>query len=432
MKRIVFFLLLVTSLPTVQGQTIKEEIKKNLRLSASNFLAYMGPQKKLTPAPKGMKPFYISHYGRHGSRYLTNSYEYDYPYNVLRHADSLGRLTPLGKNVLERLRIIREDAQGRLGELTLLGAEQHKQIARRMFERFPEVFEDDAHIDAKSTVVIRCILSMENALQQLLIMNPRLQISHDASSHDMYYMNLSDPALWSRKTELDASGPFLDFCMRHDRSESLMSRLVNDTSLIRNELNPTRFAYTFFKVASNIQNTELRKHLTLYDVFTDDEIYSNFLRENARYYMGFANCPLNGGDQPFSQRNLLRRIIEEADSCIKLGRPCASLRFGHETMVLPLVCLLDLNNYGIQIADVEQIDRKGWAGYRIFPMAANLQFVFYRSFPSDKDVVFKVLLNEDEATLPIKTNMAPYYRWSDFRDYYLKKLDSYQELPTMD
>ena len=90
MKRIVFFLLLVTSLPTVQGQTIKEEIKKNLRLSASNFLAYMGPQKKLTPAPKGMKPFYISHYGRHGSRYLTNSYEYDYPYNVLRHADSLG------------------------------------------------------------------------------------------------------------------------------------------------------------------------------------------------------------------------------------------------------------------------------------------------------------------------------------------------------
>jgi hypothetical protein len=257
-------------------------------------------------------------------------------------------------------------------------------------------------------------------------MNPRLQISHDASSHDMYYMNLSDPALWSRKTELDASGPFLDFCMRHDRSESLMSRLVNDTSLIRNELNPTRFAYTFFKVASNIQNTELRKHLTLYDVFTDDEIYSNFLRENARFYMGFANCPLNGGDQPFSQRNLLRRIIEEADSCIKLGRPCASLRFGHETMVLPLVCLLDLNNYGIQIADVEQIDRKGWAGYRIFPMAANLQFVFYRSFPSDKDVVFKVLLNEDEATLPIKTNMAPYYRWSDFRDYYLKKLDSYK------
>ena len=117
----------------------------------------------------------------------------------------------------------------------------------------------------------------------------------------------------------------------------------------------------------------------------------------------------------------------EADSCIQLKSPGATLRFGHETMVLPLVCLLNLNNYGQQIADLEQLERKGWRSYRIFPMAANLQFVFYRRHPKDNDVVFKVLLNEDEATLPIKTNMAPYYHWKDFRDYYLKLLDSYIE-----
>lgn len=427
MKKIAILLFNVCLALTVTAQTAKEDIQKNVRLSASNFLAYPGPQQQLTPAPEGMKPFYISHYGRHGSRFLANAHEYDYPFNVLRHADSLGKLTPFGKNVLERLNIIRRDAAGRHGDLTPLGAEQHKQIARRMYERFPEVFADDAHIDAKSTIVIRCILSMENALQQLLLLNPNLKISHDASHHDMYYMNQNDPKLWHRKTEMGGAAPFLEFCQRHDRSEALIERLINDTAYIHRELNPERFNYNFFKVASNVQNTELRKHLTLYDAFNDEELYQNWLRENARFYIGFGFSPLNGGKQPFSQRNLLRRIIVEADSCIKLRKPCASLRFGHETMVLPLVCLLDLNNYGQQISDLEQLDRKGWRNYRIFPMAANVQFVFYRRDPRDTDVMFKVLLNEDEAKLPLPTKTFPYYRWKDFREHYLKLLESYEE-----
>ena len=41
-------------------------------------------------------------------------------------------------------------------------------------------------------------------------------------------------------------------------------------------------------------------------------------------------------------------------------------------------------------------------GYKITPMATNLQFVFYRN--KANDVLVKVLLNEDEATLPIKSD----------------------------
>ena len=52
------------------------------------------------------------------------------------------------------------EAYNRWGELTPLGAEQHKQIARRMYKRFPSVFKDSVWVDAKSTVVIRCILSI--------------------------------------------------------------------------------------------------------------------------------------------------------------------------------------------------------------------------------------------------------------------------------
>lgn len=427
MRFFTILLLLVSILTSVKAQTAKEEIKNNLRLSASNLLAYMGPQKKLTPAPKGMKAFYISHFGCHGSRYLTSSQEYDYPYNTLRNADEQGKLTPLGKSVLERLDAIRSEANGRLGELTALGAEQQKQIARRMYERFPEVFTGDAHIDARSTVAIRCILSMDNALLQLQSMNPKLKVSHDASNHDMYYMNQDDPVMSARRSQMDAAQPFLDYCKRHDRSGTLMKRLINDTAYINNELNPSRFYYTFFRIASNIQNTELRKRLTLYDAFSDDEIYNNWLRENARFYISYAASPLSGGQQPYSQRNLLRKMILEADSCIRLKKPMASLRFGHETTFLPLVCLLDINKYGQQITDLEQLERKEWRSYRIFPVAANVQFIFYQHDTNDADIVFKVLLNEDEAMLPLKTDMAPYYHWNDFRQYYLALLDNYSE-----
>jgi hypothetical protein len=60
-------------------------------------------------------------------------------------------------------------------------------------------------------------------------------------------------------------------------------------------------------------------------------------------------------------------------------------------------------------------------------MAANIQLVFYRSNPDDQDVWVKVLFNEDEATLPLPDNDGPYYRWADFRSYYLKKLDDYEK-----
>ena len=64
----------------------------------------------------------------------------------------------------------------------------------------------------------------------------------------------------------------------------------------------------------------------------------------------------------------------------------------------------------------------------MFPMASNVQFVFYRSDVNDDDVIFKVLLNEQEASLPLPTDIAPYYHWKDFREFYLKKLDAYDAL----
>ena len=409
----------------VFAQQAREEMKKDRNLSADNYVAYPGPQKPQTPAPNGYKPFYISHYGRHGSRYLIGTKDYDFPYFTLAHADSLGKLTPKGKETLRKLDLIRREANGRDGELTLRGAQQHKDIARRMYRNYPEVFAGKANIEARSTLVIRCILSMENALQQLLALNPQLQIFHDASRHDLYYMNQEDKKLQAQKMPEEVKEVYNQFSKKHDVYERVMNSLFNDAAYWKENVNGSELNRNLYRLASNLQSTELRSKVSLYDLFTDDELYDAWLRYNAWWYINYGPSPLNGGTQPYTQRNLLRTIIQQADSCIALPHPGATLRYGHDTMVMPLTCLLDLNGYGKQISDLEQLDKQGWCDYKIFPMASNLQFVFYRKSLADKDVLFKILLNENETTLPIKTDKAPYYHWKDFKAFYLKKLNAY-------
>lgn len=411
----------------MSAQTARDDFKRDTHLSASNYLAYPGPtQGQLTPAPEGKHPFYISHYGRHGSRYLINPTEYSRPLEILKAAADAGKLTPLGMDVLRRVKMICDESEGRLGELTPLGGLQHRQIARRMFERFPEVFEGAANIDAKSTVVIRCILSMENELQELLLMNPLLNIRHDASYHDMWYMNFKDKELTSRRQNFETEKAYYAFVDKHRNYERAMEALFADHAYMKQNIDTWQLNNYLFKLASNLQSSELHKKITLYDIFTDDEIYSNWLINNARWYIEYGACPLNGGTQPFTQRNLLRTIIEEADSCIALEKPGATLRFGHETMVLPLTCLMELNDFGLQESNLEKLEGKGWLNYKIFPMGANIQLIFYRHDYSDKDVLVKVLLNENEARLPIKSNIEPYYKWSEVRNYYLSKINAYE------
>ena len=427
MRKFFIQLAMISIALSIDAQDVRKEILSNYCLSASNYLAYPGPsQNKLTPAPKGYKPFYISHYGRHGSRYLIGDNEYDKPLQILSEADKNGKLTPLGKDVLERVRLLWKESYKRLGELTELGAQQHKDIAKRMFERFPEVFSGNVHIDAKSTVVIRCILSMENELQQFLLLNPKLDISHDASYHDMYYMNLDDRKLSSEKMPDGVKEQYNAYRKAHVDYSRLINSLFNDSEYVKRNVSKEDFGYRLFKLASNLQSSELRKSITLYDIFTPEELYVNWQMENVRWYIEYGACPLNGGKQPFSQRNLLRRIIEQADSCMALPNPGVTLRFGHETMVLPLTCLLGINGYDKQIEKFDDVEKEGWINYRIFPMGANIQFIFYRRNASDKDIIVKVLLNENEASLPVKTNCAPYYKWTEVRNFYLSKLDSYR------
>lgn len=427
MKKIMVFALSLIFAGSGMAQTAKEEIENNVCLSASNYLAYRGPQKELTKVPKGLKPFYISHYGRHGSRFLISDNDYNTALDALTKGEKDGKLTPFGKETLTKIRTLVFRADKRHGELTPLGHQQHRDIARRMYERFPEVFAGDVHVDAKSTVVIRCILSMENELQQLLLMNPKLQITQDASYYDMPYMNHSDKVISGQKNNTAVKMAYYDYFSQTVDYKPVIARLFTDVEYAEEHFDVYEVVSRLFKMASNIQSTESRHDISLYDVFTKDEIYKLWKVTNAYWYLHYGAAPQNGGSSPFSQRYLLKKIIELADSAIALPHPGATLRFGHETMVLPLTCLLGLNGYDRRIDNIENLEQEGWINYRVFPMAANIQFIFYRKSDNDSDVMVKVLLNEDEAVLPIATDMAPLYHWSDVRKYYLDKIAAYED-----
>lgn len=425
MKRTVLILALSLSAHCLWAQSSREDIKKNVSLSGSNYLAYPAPQKALTPAPKGEKPFYISHYSRHGSRFLIDPNDYDAPLLTLKRANENGKLTKLGQQTMVKIEKMKVESNKRLGELTELGAVQHRQIASRMYHRFPEVFKGDVHVDAKSTVVIRCILSMTNELMELTALNPRLQITHDASEHDMYYMNFNDKLTFKNRKNEDTKAFNENYENSNIHPERLMETLFNDAEYVKLYVNERQLMYQLFDLATAVQNSEVRHELSLFELFNEEEIYLNWQRKNIGWFQEYGSNALNGGTQPFSQRNLLKMIIHEADSCMQFERPGATLRFGHETMVLPLTCLLDLNGYGKTMTP-DKLEENHWFNYRIFPMGANIQFIFYRKNPSDKDILVKVLLNEEEATLPLTAVSGPYYRWSEVKEYYLNKISNYE------
>ena len=415
--------LIIIPFLSASAQQTRTEIAKDQRLAAANYRDYPTPTKALTPAPAGYQPFYISHYGRHGSRWLIGPNAFDKPYAALTKADSLGKLTPRGREVLATVKAMRDNGRSREGELTPLGAEQHRAIAKRMYEHFPQVFAGKTHVDARSTVVIRCILSMENELLQLAALNPRLTFTHDASYHDMYFMNDQESPFNKLRNTQAVKDSLKAFNERHNDFTHMLRTVFNDTAYA-NRMAKTDLAFRLWNMCIDLDNTELRHHFKpLYDLFSPDETYNAWLQNNAYWYCASGPNKITNGAGMYMQANLLRRFLADADSCVQLQHPGAQLRFAHESTVLPFVCRLNINGFGNPRSGLDNLDKEGWASYRVFPMACNVQFIFYRS-AKHNDILVKILLNEEEATLPVKTDCAPYYHWNDVRAYMQHLLSS--------
>lgn len=432
MKRITLYILLLASAwMALSAATPREQVLGNFDRSGSNHYAYpIGidvPVPALTDAPAGYEPFYIDHYGRHGSRWLTHAATYYGPVKQLRKAHDAGVLNLQGERLLAMLTRVNEASRQRAGDLSDVGAEQHRQIAGRMYRNFPDVFAGDARIDARSTVILRCILSMQNETMTLRSLNPSLRITTDASYHDMPYMGwgygedtLSNPV---RKSVDRLVEDMYKQCIRPER---FVAQLVNDSAWAFENLNAMRLMRDVFDIAGSLQGHHEFDGINLFNYLTNDEIFELWRLKNIYWYVHWANSPQTGHRMPYIERALLRDMIDKADDAIATGERGASLRFGHETCTLPLACLMELDSVNYSCEDLETL-HEHWQDYNIIPKACNVQMVFYRPTGSTgndaRDILVKVLYNEHEATLPVPTVNGPYCRWSDLKRYYEKKLE---------
>ena len=91
MNRILKIALAALLLPVMAfGQTAKEEIFNDLNKAGGVYYAYPVTTVEQTETPKGYEPFYISHYGRHGSRYLIADNDYLWVLQLMRRAKVQG------------------------------------------------------------------------------------------------------------------------------------------------------------------------------------------------------------------------------------------------------------------------------------------------------------------------------------------------------
>ncbi len=430
MKKTVLFLLSIGYTIASQAQaplfetSAKDEIAANRYLAGSNYLDYdrQLSTKALTPAPKGYEPFYMSHYGRHGSRWLIVDGDYTRPLGTLRSAKEAGKLTPLGEETLKKLEDFYPTSDKRLGDLTTVGERQHHGIGKRMVQNFPEIFKArDLKIDARSTVVTRCILSMIAECEELAAANPTAQIHNDVSESLQYYLNQPWDGIVRQEGRNTGDKETNYYSQKYTHPERLMKQLFNDQQWVYNNVNSGDFMRRLFDVATNMQSHDT--DIELLSLFTDEELYDQWRIRNIGWYLDYGASPVSGKKMPFSQRNLLKNIIETADTVTQTQ---ATLRFGHEVCVMPLACLLELDNCGMPVENLDELDTY-WRNYRIFPMGCNIQLVFYRPKKGKTgDILVKALLNEREAYMPTSTDSWPYYKWQDLRQYYLDKLNKFE------
>ncbi len=427
MKKILLLSALLLSVASSQAQTAKEEIYADILKSASNHMAYQAPTQPLTKTPKGYEPFYMSHYGRHGSRWLLDDGDYMNAIRTLRRAQQQGVLSPLGQEALEKLERFYPCTQGRLGDLSDIGEQQHHGIGKRMTEHFPEIFSGkDAQVDARSTVVIRCILSMTAECEEITAFNRQLKMHNDVSEAFQWYLN-ADRSRRLRDASRDRGRIVSHYNKLYTHPERFCRALFTDESFWNDEdFRPRSFMRSVFYIVTNMQSHGCGEDM--WNLFTKEECYDLWRAWNIDWYLGYGPAPQTGSIMQFSQANLLRNIIETTDTVMasKTYKNGAALRFGHEVCVMPLACLMELDSCGRAVEDLDHLEDQ-WVNFRIYPMACNIQWVFYRPKKKGEPILMKALLNEKEATLPIKTDQFPYYKWDDVRAYYLKKLDDFEK-----
>ena len=423
MKRLFSSLLLIVLAIAAAAQGVPDtELSRAIRevpgRAGINLHSYeFGPLYD-TPAPKGYKPFYISHYGRHGARSTDALPRFKRIKKALEAAQAEGQLTPQGELLLGACLKAIDIHGGMEGRLTPRGRREHAQLAERMYRRYPQVFRKGSKkIFAVSSMVPRCIISMNAFTNRLQALQTDLEIDLDTGENYAKYLTRSEGSELKKLTQ-----PVID---------SLYNSSVPDTVAIRTTLfkNPEEsgkyFASAYkleryiFALANTTEAFDMEEDI--YGLLDESVIYKLAEHKSINIYLRQANSARFGAKRIPRAKMLADDIIKRADEVIAGAPRAADLRFGHDWPLMGIFAYFGLEGASERMT-IGQAKEK-WVATNYIPFAGNLQIIFYRN--RWNDVLVKFLMNEKETLIPAMTPVqGPYYRWDDVKDY-LEKGDSY-------
>lgn len=415
MRKFLSILVLLLGTLALQAQSARELIQDDVLRAGGVYYMYQFKEHKVTPPPAGYTPVYLSHYGRHGARYLLNDTQYERSLGVLRAAHEAGALTPEGEDLwTEASAYFEETCRYRAGNLTLPGWEQHYRIAQDIYKDNRKLFKKRPVITAGATQIPRCIVSMTAFCQGLLKADPKLDIYAAASTAELDELNphasenpfrQSVPMEGGRYKRKDPWGTdlktFIDKRIDH---KAICSRIFKDPEFTKPFRGTRAFVTDLYDLVFNMQCTGTSR--SLLSVFKPEEIYPLWEINNYIHYMEAA--------PPATMRDLpaLKHLVADADSAIASGLPAVRLRFGHDTVLLFLVSSFGADGFGIVPESADGISERWW-NFRS-PMAATMYLVFCRN--KKGDVLFKMVLNGEEARLPLTPVTGPWYSWTECKN----------------
>jgi len=396
------------------AQEIREKVKADWNLASGLDRVLDWAPKAGTPAPKGYEATYISHYGRHGSRYAYTAKAYTVLLEMLQQADTTGNLTPFGQDLLGRLEPFWDYAQYRVGDLTELGWQQHAQIARTMVQSFPKAFGDGSRVEAASSASVRAIMSMTSCVSSLSRVAPKADIYAHQGKTDIQATRPNErnnPFVYKGPASVFPYGesPEAFFLRRFPQYRQVLGRLFIDPDKALENRKAFDVFFNLYMFVAGMNSLRADVRLNVDGIFTPEEfaiLWETDNYERFREYLPYRT--------PCS--SIVDDIIAKADARLAAGEKGADLRFGHDHIVMSLLMIMDIDFFSRYPSSPDDLIRV-FQTYRS-PMATNLQFVFYTPKKKGGDVLVKVLHNGEEVQLGfLQAVSGPYYKWDDVRAY---------------
>ena len=369
---------------------------------------------EINPAvfPDSLSPVFINHVGRHGSRYPASAANCLKLQTALLKADSLGTITPLGRQLQKLNDYVIAQSSNRWGSLDSLGMAEQRGIATRLFYNFGEIFKGGCTIKAESSYSPRAMMSMFSFLHQLDRMDNRINFNTTTG-------RVNSPALRPFDTDEDYKDFRKEELWRPPYEEYFVSvcpvkpikNVLGERYPFANDAEMRDLAITEYYVVAGCQAMSVDPKASKF--FSKEEYNALWSCFNLRQYLQRTATTISAIPADIAS-DLVQDIITTTDNYINgVSSDVAVFRFGHAETLMPLLSLMRLKGcyYMTNYFDTVGLH---WRDFDVVPMAANMQMILFKSNTGR----FYVRIDLNEKPVPLQPNSSEIYTpWNVARNY---------------